>query len=280
MSIIKTTMEYHQEIQLRASQDAYKCTCHYLKIINGNPEPHATGVLVKIDDCHFLFTAAHVSEDLQNEIVIGIEEKLTVKLGGEWTFNNLDKNQKRKDDKIDIAILKLDDESVDYIKRQYSFINQNQLGINHEIKNLPYYTAIGFPASKNRFNKYKGELKSSPFIYNTVPADEKKYKDLNCKEYENLILTYEKKRVIDNQTKRKITGPDPYGISGGGVWFVPTQLVNETDIVDKKLVSILTEWSSEKNIWISTRIDLFTEVIRQKYKLGLPESKIIKLNTN
>lgn len=234
---------------------------------------------MQVENCYFLFTAAHVSEDLQNEIVIGIEKKLTVILGGEWTFNGLDKNHKRKDDKIDIAILKLDNESVEHIKKQYSFINQNQLGINHEIKNLPYYTAIGFPASQNRFNRFKGELKSTPFIYNTVPADGQKYLDLNCKEYENLILVYEKKRVVDNKTKKKITGPDPYGISGGGVWFVPSQLRSEVDIIDKKLVSILTEWVGKKNIWISTRIDLFTEIIREKYGLRLQESKIIKLNS-
>jgi hypothetical protein len=41
----------------------------------------------------------------------------------------------------------------------------------------------------------------------------------------------------------------------------------------------LTEWPIEnRKYFIGTRIDLFTEVIRQKYKLNLEKSKTVKLD--
>ncbi|WP_294323301.1 hypothetical protein [uncultured Chryseobacterium sp.] len=271
-------VEYHIGLQLRASQDAYKSTCHFLIIEDGIPDPHATGVFVKIGETYFLLTAAHVAEKLENKISIGIDAKTALTLGGIWTFNKLEKDQKREYDKIDIAILKLDLESIKKVQENYLFLSENQLGINHETVELPYYTAIGFPATQNKHNKHKNVLHSKPFIYNTIPVEKKNYKDLCFEESSNIIVTYSKKNVIDNETKMKVTGPDAYGMSGGGLWFIPTQIKSDDENVDKKLVSILTEWSSKKNIWISTRIDVFTEVIRKQYNLNIPKSTILKVN--
>lgn len=280
MSNIIDLAEYQKELQLKASQDAYRCTCHYLIIKNGTPEPHATGVFIKICETHFLFTAAHVAEKLQDQISVGIDPNTALTLGGEWTINELKDSQKREEDKIDIAILKLDQESIDKVKKQYSFLDENQLGINHKLMELPYYTAIGFPASQNKHNKHKNQLNSKPLIYNTIPAENKMYVVMDCNISSNIIVKYSKKNMINNETNMKVTGPDPHGMSGGGLWFVQTQLLNESENVDKKLVSILTEWSSKKNIWISTRIDVFTEVIRKKYDLKIPRSNILKLESD
>ncbi|MFC4687964.1 hypothetical protein ACFO4P_13545 [Epilithonimonas pallida] len=278
MANLKNLVEYHLDLQFRASQDAYNSTCHFLIIKNAIPEPHGTGVFVQIFGKHFLFTAAHVAEDLQTSISIGIDSKNALTLGGVWLINELGKNQKREDDKIDIAILELDKESIEKVTGKYSFLNENQLGINHEIVPLPYYTAIGFAATQNKFNKHKNQLRSTPFIYNTIPAEKKIYTDMTFDESLNILVKYSKKNVIDNATKAKVTGPNAYGMSGGGLWFIPTQLIADNENVDKKLVSILTEWSSKKNIWVSTRIDVFTEIIRKKYNLNIPKSNILKIN--
>ena len=41
----------------------------------------------------------------------------------------------------------------------------------------------------------------------------------------------------------------------------------------------MTEWPKEnRKFWIGTRIDVFTEIIRQKYGLGVSQSKIVKVN--
>jgi hypothetical protein len=276
---IINALDYHREIQLEANKNAYECTCHYLKLKDGEPHPHATGIFTNIQNNYFLITAAHVIENQQTEIYVGYDKHKVTRLGGELTINQMTTNEKRVDDKIDIAILKLDDESIGYVKQRYKFLDYSELGINHKTKILPYYSAIGFPASQNKFNKYKNQLNSKPFIFTTMPADDKIYTELNCKKFLNLIVHYDKKKVIEYSTNKTQTGPDPYGISGGGLWYVPTQLVQEGDKVQKKLVGVLTEWPIKNNkYWISTRIDVFTEIIRQKYNLKIDQSKLVKVN--
>jgi hypothetical protein len=271
-------IDYYREIQLEANKDAYKATCHYLKLDEeGNPHPHGSGVFVEVGEEKFLFTAAHVTDDKEDEIYVGIGEHEVLKLGGDLTRNQAPGH--RDDDKIDIAIMKLSDETIQKLGNQYDFIKQGELGINHELKNLPMYQSVGFPATKSKFNRYKNELKSKPFLYTTMPAETKLYEELKCEPYSNIIVHYDKNNVKDYKTNQTTTGPDPFGISGSGLWHTPTQVKAEGEKIDKLLVAIMTEWPKEnRKYWIGTRIDLFTEIIRQKYNLDIPQSKIVKVN--
>lgn len=271
-------IDYYREIQLEANKDAYEATCHYLTIDeNGNPQPHGSGVFIEIDSEKFLFTAAHVTDDMEDDIYVGIGKNEVLKLGGDLTRNQAPGH--RDDDKIDIAIMRLSDESINKLWNQYDFIKQNELGINHEFKNLPMYQSVGFHATKSKFNKYKNELKSSPFLFTTMPAEPELYEELNCEPYSNIIVHYDKKKVKDYKTNQTTTGPDPFGISGSGLWHTPSQVKAKGEKIDKLLVAIMTEWPTEnRKYWIGTRIDLFTEIVRQKYKLNIPQSKIVKVN--
>lgn len=273
-------IDYYREIQFEASKDAYKCTCHYLVIDDrGNPKPYGSGVFVKIQDFYFLLTAAHVVDNKMEDIYIGIAKHILLKLGGEYTTNIAPGH--RDDDKLDIAILKLSDEAVEKIGDTYQFLSEEELGINHEIKELPMYQSIGFPASKSKYNTFKKSIVSNPFIYTTMPAKQNIYDELKSPIFSNLIVHYEKEKVFDYKTGQYQTGPDPFGISGSGLWFIPSQLREKGEKIDKKLVAIMTEWPTEnRNFWIGTRIDIFTEIIRKKYNLDVEKSKIVKVDVD
>lgn len=271
-------IDYYREIQFEASQEAYRCTCHYLITDDkGDPKPYGSGVFIRIGDSHFLLTAAHVVDNKMEDIYIGIAKDTLLKLGGEYTTNR--PAGQRDDDKIDIAILKLSDESVARIGNTYQYLNEAELGINHETQELPMYQSIGFPASKSKYNTFKKKLNSSPFIYTTMPGKQAVYDELRCPSFSNLIVHYDKDKVVDYKSGQCQTGPDPFGISGSGLWFVPTQLREKGKKIDKSLVAIMTEWPiTNKKYWIGTRIDIFTEIIRQKYKLDLIKSKMVKVD--
>ena len=51
-------LDYYREIQLEAAKDAYKATCHYLVLKDGNPHPRGSGVFLEIENSKFLITAA------------------------------------------------------------------------------------------------------------------------------------------------------------------------------------------------------------------------------
>jgi hypothetical protein len=268
-------LDYYREIQSEAAKDAYELTCHYLVIKDGNPHPYGSGVFIEIDNMKFLITAAHVVDDKEDDIYVGIDTHKLLKLGGDLTKNIA--HGRRDDDKIDIS--KLNQETIDKLGNKYKFLSQNELGINHEYKLLPMYTSVGFPASSSKYNSYKKEIKSKPFIYTTMPAEQEIYDELKCEKFSNVIVHYDKKKVRDYSTGEMSVGPDPFGISGSGLWFTPPQAKAKGEHIDKKLVAIMTEWPKEnRSFWIGTRIDVFTEVIRQKYNLSLEKSKVIRVN--
>ena len=270
-------LDYYREIQLEANKDAYKVTCHYLTVKDGNPEPHGSGVFVKIGTERFLLTAAHVVDNFENDIYVGIKNHTLLKLGGDLTANRAPGS--RNDDRIDIAIMKLSQQTIEQIRDTYDFLDYNEIGINHEFKPLPMYQSVGFPASRSKYNKYKNELKSKPFLYTTMPAQPEIYEELECEPFLNIIVHYDKNKVRDYKTGQLVTGPDAYGISGSGLWHTPSQLKATGEKIEKKLVGIMTEWPiKNRKYWIGTRIDVFTEIIRQKYGLGITQSKIVKVN--
>ena len=270
-------LEYYKEIQKEVSKDAYMATCHYMILKNGNPHPYGSGVFIIIDNEKFLLTAAHVTDEKENDIYVGIGTNTLLKLGGDLIRNI--PSGSRKDDRVDISILKLNNETIEKLGNNYQFIEQNELGINHEFKLLPMYQSVGFPATKSKYNPFKNEIKSVPFLYTTMPASKEVYRELDCDINSNVIVHYDKKRVKDYSTGNIIKGPDSYGISGSGLWFTPVQQKIIGKKADKKLVSILTDWPTEnRKYWIGTRIDIFTEVIRQKFNLNIEASTVVKVN--
>jgi len=272
-------IDYYQEIQFEASKDAYKVTCHYLKIKDGKPHPEGSGVFLKIGNEKFLLTAAHVIENQENDIYVGIDKHNLVKLGGELTINSI--SGSRKKDKLDLAIMKLSTETINKLGDVYEFLDESEIGINHNFKDLPMYQSVGFPATMSKYNRHKDEIKSNPFIYTTMPAESEVYQKLNCETYCNIIVKYDKGKIINYKTKKQQTGPDPFGISGSGLWYIPSQLEVPGKKLDKLLVAIMTEWPVQnRRYWIGTRIDIYTEIIWRKYGLELPQSKIVKVNFN
>jgi hypothetical protein len=115
---------------------------------------------------------------------------------------------------------------------------------------------------------------SSPLIFTERPVPEVIYSELGCNIKENIIIPYNKKNLSDLITGQQFPndGPDPYGMSGGGLWYIPADGNGSTR---KKLVGILTEWF-DKNYLIATKIDVFTEIIRTEYKLNIEESEYVR----
>jgi hypothetical protein len=267
----------YDQVKFEASKDAYLLSCHYLKMKHGNPHPHASGVFLKVGEESFLLTAAHVIEKQEEDIFIGIEDHLLLRLGGDLIWNKAPNS--RNQDRIDIAIHRLCPETIQRIGNKYKFLDSSELGINHGFIQSNMYQSIGFPATMSKFNAYKQAIKSKPFIFNTRPADREIYKQLQCDEKLNIIVVYDKNKIVNYKTGKQQTGPDPYGISGSGLWFIPYQEKSAGEKLEKRLVAIMTEWPIEnRKCWIGTRIDVFTELIRIKYRLGLEQSKLVKLN--
>lgn len=272
-------LKKYREVQTETSWSAYKVTCHILKSFDGIANSYGSGVFAKVDENHFLITAAHVAEGLDYELFVGIDNDTIFRLGGNIVTNN--SVGLRENDRFDLCVLKLCKETVDAIKNSYEFLDKSELGINHISKDLPMYEIVGFPVTKSKYNRFKKQLKSKAWRYISNPVKEEKYQLLNCNKDFNIVLNYDRKRVYNFKKNATQVGPELYGISGCGLWYTPPRVVLAKGIPEKRLVGIMTEWPiNNRKFLIATKIDLFTEIIRQKYQSDIPESTILKLNIN
>ena len=265
----------YQKVQISSANDISKCTCQFLTVNKGVPNAHGTGVFIKVNNIHFLITAAHVIEDYMGEVFIRFEENCITRIAFEISINKT--NGKRKDDKTDIAILKLDEETVKTLIGFYEFLDETELGINHELNYLPMYLAHGYPCTLTKIKYKKNEIVANSTFFITKPADKIIYDKLECGIDKNLIICYNRNDLINSRTQQIGTGPDLYGMSGSGLWYIPKQVLDSNQRVKKKLVSLLTEWPlKDKTHVISTRIDVITEILRVTYGLNLPTSNVFR----
>jgi hypothetical protein len=262
--------ELYRQKQADVAKIIYKSTCHFIKTDNGIPKSHGSGVFVEIENNYFVLTAGHVVDNCENDICIGLKSgNVVYKLGGEWITNK--PKSDRDNDKLDAAIIKLDNNTIDLIGNHYHFINMDNIETNHEPRILNEYISLGFPSSMSKYNPYKKEgFKSKPFPYITKCAEDVVYKKLGYDKNVNIIVNYEKRDIINFFSGEHKTGPDLYGCSGSGLWYIPRNEALNTNNIPQKLVAIMTEWPTDnRKFLIGTRIDMFIQMIRNKWQLSI-----------
>lgn len=269
--------QYRQK-QHEAALEALKCTCPFLtEDKRGYIKGDGCGVLITIDSHCFLITAAHVIDGLMDKMYVPIGQDDAIELGGEMVINNAN-SRDRQNDEIDVGIIKLCEKSIQSLKLNYQFLTETDLEINHKTKLLPQYISSAYPVSRTK-QKYNSDVISAdPFIYITMPAEKSVYRRLGYSKAKSIVVHYGQNAVLNVRTRENLTGPNPSGISGSGLWHIPIQSIDSEMDSLKKLVAILIHWSyKDKGYWLSTRIDVFTEIIRQKFNLNFPSSKTVKV---
>ena len=243
-------------------------TCTFFKNLNPYVQ-HGTGVFVKIGANYFIFSAAHVLDDFE-ELFIPIQKgKYLIKPGGTIFKNNPKRD--RKLDELDVGIIILDDQSVKDLSTDYSFVESSNLEINHTTIDFMSYIVFGYPCSWSKKSQSKNSFHSIPFYTFTKCVDLNEYKKLERNEYLNLIVEYDRKNIPNTKSKSISYGPDLFGISGCGLWYI-----NPFDLKSNiKLIGIMNEWPiSNRNRLISTRIDAYTEILREKKIIDFKETDL------
>lgn len=243
-------------------------TCTFFKNQNSYVQ-HGTGVFVKIETNYFIFSAAHVLDDFEKLFIPVQEGKYLIKPGG-TIFKNNPKGD-RKFDELDVGIIILDNQSVKDLSTDYSFVDSSDLEINHTTTDFINYIVFGYPCNWSKKSQLRSSFHSIPFYIFTKCVDLNEYKKLERNEYLNLIVEYDRKNTPNTKSKSISFGPDLFGISGCGLWYInPFDLKSEI-----KLIGIMNEWPiSNRNRLISTRIDAYTEILREKKIIDFKETDL------
>lgn len=262
--------------RLRPAIDSIlQCTIQFfVEKEGGQYQGAGSGLLLTVDGRFFMITAAHVIAEHYEDIFIILGD-MKQQLGGRLFTTPLPDSGNRTDDKLDIGIMELlDGNLIVSIQKDYSFLILSDLDIDHKASGP--YLSVGYPAAKTK--SYKGKLETSPY---PVQADLRKdfdYKKVGFNHLTHIALKFEG-GVISATNLVPHKTPTMNGISGSGVWHNGNYLTGNP-VTQKKLIGIVIEESASNNrtVMIVTRIAVISEMLRQAFKLNIPQSKTVRLN--
>lgn len=253
-----------------------KHTCQLFYVTGETFEPRGSGVLFQHDGRYFLLSAGHVLKCLLSNknpdrpllIEMGIPNgKELIMVSGQLDVND--------EDHIDIGLMELQKEVVEDLNDYYSFLTIDNVGIGHIGVATMQYVISGFPIENTKGRRNPIDIKTKPIHLSTLIVPQPSMGELPKWQ---VAYAYNRLAAIDSHTGNRIIGPEAIGVSGGGAWFVE---VDDTGSLthNYKLAGIAVQHpDGTANVIVTTKVDLFTETLRQKFGLNIPKSHLIKVN--
>jgi len=219
---------------------------------NIHPEQIASGVLIQYFTKYFLVTCKHVFDNIkQEDVIIWLSAGFAVRLPNEVEFINDDK------DSIDLALVEMKEERLEALKGQYSFLETEYIGLNHEFDEELYYMLYGYINKKTFRDGFA--FFADPFGYLTNIRRYRKIEKLGFSYENNVTLEYNRRKqsyLYEEDENEILTfGPkDLRGLSGGGIWLSVEGKNPET--YNYILVGIMIEERTDRGFVIGTKIGL------------------------
>ncbi|TGK10699.1 hypothetical protein [Leptospira stimsonii] len=240
------------------------------------PECIGNGVLFSHDNKYFIFSAAHVFEQVYEDqgminLFYAVSGSLNEVFSGSINIIHSANVQNWNEDPIDLAIVELSSESVVRIQRSYKFATIENIDSEFYINAKDIFFIYGYPASGSKPNPIAKKIKSKPILYSNNPNTEIFNKSNFIYNSENHIaLTYNINR-IKSYFNQIITGMHPRGASGTGLWKLTG--VNPEKF-ESKLSGIFIEFLKEDNrVLMFTRIHLILFFLNKDYNLKIAFKK-------
>ncbi|HEY4290229.1 MAG TPA: hypothetical protein VGN00_24175 [Puia sp.] len=251
--------------------EALKYTCQLLtfKSIKSNiPKGKASCVLFEFNNRFFAFSNAHVLADgLAPKAQFLIENGKSGSIGGTFMTSSLPESNKREDDLMDLAVVLLNDNSVELLKQSgRKFLQIGDIKTGYIQKESDIFLIAGYPASRTKTPVKRGgvEIRSLPFLLFTRPSQNSEDRYKGDWHY---FAAYSRRTLRKSNTTGIVVGPNPAGLSGSGFWLIS---MDEGGLLRSKLVGILSVYSRTRSIFVATKIDFFVDIIRQHFDHTIP----------
>lgn len=208
-----------------------------------------TGVPVIDGRVGMLLTATHVLKELnQDQIIIaGTKTMMRFPLiaSGFSRYNGGNTID------VDVCALALPAEAVNEMRGFYAFTNATELGNLEDENVFTLYGFVGYPHSKNRWRP-AAELRVTPHTYATTAFGRMDGVVTQGKtDWVHFAMKFPRKAIRRGQ--QRLIPPEPYGISGCGVWKVSLDR-HSGNASKPALVGIGIEYIARSNLLIATRI--------------------------
>ena len=253
--------------------------------------PCTSSVLISDGSSYYLITCSHTFSTNDNE-----EVDFGFMLGN--TFYYLDGQRVSAPDTIeqgncDMSVVKLEEDTSSILQKNgYSFITQEHLAINHIIEDHQQLYVCGYPANRTKrvygddgrpFQLFQSseegiETRCYPIVYKSivvylmlpVTLNDNYYNQLKIEKHLQYILDFHKDKLSDTKGRR-ISLPNPRGMSGCGLWGI-----NQSS-GEYYLIGIMTDFGENLPLMVATRIDYATELMRIVLNASFPQSEIVQV---
>ncbi|HMN49022.1 MAG TPA: hypothetical protein PKD67_07810 [Ignavibacteriaceae bacterium] len=217
-----------------------------------------TGVLLRIDEHTFLFTAAHVIDEIKYGYLLIPTNSGLKEIEGSYSYLDISKNKTRKDDIYDIGYYKLDNDFVKSLHKDLHISNTNDIYLLDDATKSMIYTFAGYPHSKSIIKS--GVAQSEPYYYSGYSVGIEVYSRYGCDPAKHIIVQYRRNRSV-NQDGEKIYPPIPSGISGGGIYVWPEDFQGQPTPPKRQLIGIGHTYKKNDDLLIGTNIREFMKCI-------------------
>lgn len=259
-----------------------KCIIPIFKI-NTKKSPRLIGssIFIKLQNYYILLSASHVFGQYTSSefpLVVPMKNDFFPLEGRLFKTDPTEKNSEICD--FDFAILRIGPKLQKLLLFNYHPIGKDDIHINHSTSTLPSYFFSGFPVLKENSNDGKKFTRFTKLIHDCSFASEKEYREYQINQNFFLLYKYLKKRGNNSKT------PKPYGISGGGIFFLSNLTDNLLTQCKPLLIGLNLEEislnNSQYNLHIALRIDVVINYLRKvskKLERILPGSNLIRITS-
>lgn len=253
-AIAKAILEY-------AGSQLARSTVQFLYYPKKNKIPvgAGSGVLIRDRNNFFIYTAAHViSEGMISNLFINLHGRESLSLSMPYLVTSLPDGKNRKDDQYDVGALLLRDEDVQkLLTLNCIFIGQDTLLTGYEAHKDDHVICLGYPSTKLKLNIAENTMTQQYFIFPTNPVISLKEKANRLSSKDHILIPYNRRKLTPLFSNQKIMGPDPHGMSGGGVWLIR---IGEKKM-DAYLIGIMIE-IDQRSYMVGTKIKFFVDSVK------------------
>lgn len=211
---------------------------------------NGSGVLVEIDNRHFLCTAVHV-------IDINKDSTLLLDSGGKFVKFSDTFHISRQ---FDVAVCALTPEHREQLST-YSSLKIENIAVPIDKKTWEFVEFVGYPETKNRFLPHIKKMDKAIYSFGTT---------IQSIDIQNVIVKFNRKKKLDINSEYQVTSPDLHGLSGGAMFGFQTNDSLIRGNPTPKLIGITTESNSEWTKIKGTNIGVVISIIKKKWEIELP----------
>lgn len=200
----------------------------------------------------FLFTAAHVTDELKNGTLLVPTADGLSPIDGYMAHIDLPPEISRLDDSVDIAYYRLSTEFAAQLLSQFKPLPQGRGEVIRSAHELTVCSASGYPASKGKKNG--NTFSSEIYSFRGVVAQQDTYDQFNLSPEQSIIIHFHKKRAVRPGTMDAFPTPSLKGTSGGGIFAWPPGSELSDDWSLPRLVGIIHTFKEREGLIIGTTL--------------------------